>query len=108
MSLEGQRKNVLVNTIAPIAASRLTERLLPPEVFDSLKPEYVTPIVAYLCSEANETTGGVFEVGGGFYSSLRWERTKGKLFRLGREVLPEAIASTLESDHDFSDAEHIS
>ena len=108
LSLEGQRKNVLVNTIAPFAASRLTEGLLPPAVFDSLKPEYVTPIVAYLCSEANETTGGVFEVGGGFYSSLRWERTKGKLFRLGREVLPEAIASNWNQINDFSDAEHIS
>ncbi len=108
LSLEGQRKNVLVNTIAPFAASRLTEGLLPPAVFDSLKPEYVTPIVAYLCSEANETTGGVFEVGGGFYSSLRWERTKGKLFRLGREVSPEAIASSWNQINDFSDAEHIS
>jgi 3-hydroxyacyl-CoA dehydrogenase/3a,7a,12a-trihydroxy-5b-cholest-24-enoyl-CoA hydratase len=108
LSLEGQRKNVLVNTIAPFAASRLTEGLLPPAIFDSLKPEYVTPIVAYLCSEANETTGGVFEVGGGFYSSLRWERTKGKLFRLGRDVLPEAIASSWNQINDFSDAEHIS
>ncbi|RLB37766.1 MAG: serine/threonine protein kinase, partial [Deltaproteobacteria bacterium] len=58
LSLEGQRKNVLVNTIAPFAASRLTEGLLPPAVFDSLKPEYVSPIVAYLCSEDSDTTGG--------------------------------------------------
>jgi 3-hydroxyacyl-CoA dehydrogenase/3a,7a,12a-trihydroxy-5b-cholest-24-enoyl-CoA hydratase len=108
LSLEGQRKNVLVNTIAPFAASRLTEGLLPPAVFDSLKPEYVTPLVAYLCSEDNDTTGGVFEVGGGFYSSLRWERTKGKLFRLGREVSPEAIQSSWTQINDFSEAEHIS
>ncbi|MBW2215107.1 MAG: SDR family NAD(P)-dependent oxidoreductase, partial [Deltaproteobacteria bacterium] len=59
LSLEGQRKNVLVNTIAPFAASRLTEGLLPPAVFDSLKPEYVSPIVAYLCSEDSDTTGGI-------------------------------------------------
>ena len=108
LSLEGQRKNVLVNTIAPFAASRLTEGLLPPAVFDSLKPEYVTPLVAYLCSEDNDTTGGVFEVGGGFYSSLRWERTKGKLFRIGREVSPEAIQSSWTQITDFSESEHIS
>jgi 3-hydroxyacyl-CoA dehydrogenase/3a,7a,12a-trihydroxy-5b-cholest-24-enoyl-CoA hydratase len=108
LSLEGQRKNVLVNTIAPFAASRLTEGLLPPAVFDSLKPEYVTPLVAYLSSEDNDTTGGVFEVGGGFYSSLRWERTKGKLFRLGREVSPEAIQSSWTQINDFSESEHIS
>ena len=108
LSLEGQRKNVLVNTIAPFAASRLTEGLLPPAVFDSLKPECVTPLVAYLCSEANDTTGGVFEVGGGFYSSLRWERTKGKLLRLGREVSPETIQSSWKQINDFSESEHIS
>jgi len=108
LALEGQRKNVLVNTIAPFAASRLTEGLLPPAVFDSLKPEYVTPLVSYLCSENNETTGGVYEVGGGFYSSLRWERTKGKLFRLGREVSPEAIESSWKQINDFSESKHIS
>ena len=108
LSLEGQRKNVLVNTIAPFAASRLTEGLLPPAVFDSLKPEYVSPIVAYLCSEDNETTGGVYEVGGGFYSSLRWERTKGRLFRLGRDVSPDDIQSSWKQINDFSDVQHIS
>ena len=108
LSLEGQRKNVLVNTIAPFAASRLTEGLLPPAVFDSLKPEYVSPIVAYLCSEDNETTGGVYEVGGGFYSSLRWERTKGRLFRLGRDVSPDDIHSSWKQINDFSDVQHIS
>jgi 3-hydroxyacyl-CoA dehydrogenase/3a,7a,12a-trihydroxy-5b-cholest-24-enoyl-CoA hydratase len=108
LSLEGQRKNVLVNTIAPFAASRLTEGLLPPAVFDSLKPEYVSPIVAYLCSEDNETTGGVYEVGGGFYSSLRWERTRGKLFRLGRDVSPDDIHSSWKQINDFSDVQHIS
>ena len=108
LSLEGQRKNVLVNTIAPFAASRLTEGLLPPAVFDSLKPEYVSPIVAYLCSEQSDTTGGVYEVGGGFYSSLRWERTQGKLFRLGREVSPDDIQSSWKQINDFTKVDHVS
>ncbi len=106
LAIEGQRKNVLVNTIAPFAASRLTEGLLPPAVFDSLKPEYVSPLVAYLCSEANDTTGGVFELGGGFYSSLRWERTKGKVFRLGRDISPEALQSSWAQINDFTEADH--
>ncbi|TFH32283.1 MAG: SDR family NAD(P)-dependent oxidoreductase [Myxococcales bacterium] len=108
LSLEGQRKNVLVNTIAPFAASRLTDGLLPPAVFDSLKPEYVSPIVAYLCSEENDTTGGVYEVGGGFYSSLRWERTQGKLFRLGRNVSPDDIRASWRQINDFTKVDHIS
>ncbi|MGB5810518.1 MAG: SDR family NAD(P)-dependent oxidoreductase [Polyangiales bacterium] len=108
LSLEGQRKNVLCNTIAPFAASRLTDGLLPPAVFDSLKPEYVSPLVAYLCSEDNDTTGGVFEVGGGFYSSLRWERTPGKTYRLGREVTPELLRDGWKEINDFSETEHVS
>jgi len=107
LALEGQRKNILVNTIAPFAASRLTEGLLPPAVFDSLRPEYVSPLVAYLCSEDNDRTGGVFEVGGGFYSSLRWERTLGKTFRLGREVTPELLKDHWIEIEDFSESEHI-
>ncbi|MEM8605985.1 MAG: SDR family NAD(P)-dependent oxidoreductase [Myxococcota bacterium] len=108
LSLEGQRKNILVNTIAPFAASRLTDGLLPPAVFDSLKPEYVSPLVAYLCSEENDTTGGVFEVGGGFYSSLRWERTLGKTYRLGREVTPELLRDGWKDINDFGETEHVS
>ena len=108
LALEGQRKNILVNTIAPVAASRLTEGLLPPAVFDALKPECVSPLVAYLCSEESDTTGGLYEVGGGLYTSLRWERTKGKVFRLGREVTPETIQSSWKEINDFSETEHVS
>jgi 3-hydroxyacyl-CoA dehydrogenase/3a,7a,12a-trihydroxy-5b-cholest-24-enoyl-CoA hydratase len=105
LALEGQRKNILVNTIAPVAASRLTEGLLPPAVFDALNPEYVSPLVAYLCSEESDTTGALYEVGGGLYTRLRWERTKGKVFRLGREVTPEAVQASWEQINDFSETE---
>ena len=108
LALEGQRKNILVNTIAPVAASRLTEGLLPPAVFDSLRPEYVSPLVAYLCSDESDTTGGLYEVGGGLYTSLRWERTKGKVFRLGREVTPETLQTSWQEINDFGETEHIS
>ena len=40
--------------------------------------EYVAPLVARLCHEESEETGSVFEVGGGFYAKLRWERAVGQ------------------------------
>ncbi|MBM4381213.1 MAG: SDR family oxidoreductase, partial [Deltaproteobacteria bacterium] len=86
LALEGEKKNIRVNAIAPIAGSRLTETVLPKEVVDALKPEYVASLVGWLCHESCEETGALFEVGGGFYGKLRWERAEGKTFKLGREI----------------------
>ena len=91
LALEGRKNNVHVNTIAPIAGSRLTETVLPKEILDALRPECVSPLLAWLCHESCEETGGLFEVGGGFMAKLRWQRAAGKTFRLGRAITPEAV-----------------
>src|SRR5262249_14347196 len=91
LAIEGRKKNGLVNTIAPVAGSRMTETVLPKNIPDALRPEYVTPLVAWLCHETCEETGALFEVGGGLFAKLRWERAEGKLFKLGREIKPEQV-----------------
>lgn len=106
LALEGAKKNVFTNVIAPIAGSRLTETVLPKEIVDALKPEYVSPLVAWLCHDSCEENGGLFEVGGGFFSKLRWERTQGHTFKLGRAMTPDAIRSSWRSITDFSKATH--
>ena len=62
---EGAKYNIKANAVAPVAATRMTEDILPPEVFEKLTPEYVAPVVAYLCSEEVPETASVFIVGGG-------------------------------------------
>ncbi|HTE52695.1 MAG TPA: SDR family NAD(P)-dependent oxidoreductase [Kofleriaceae bacterium] len=91
LAVEGRKANVHVNTIAPIAGSRLTETVLPKELIDALRPEYVSPLLAWLCHESCEETGGLYEVGGGFMAGLRWQRAAGATFRLGRTMTPEAV-----------------
>ncbi len=91
LAIEGKKKNVFVNAIAPLAGSRLTETVLPKELLDALKPEYVSPLVAWLCHDSCEENGGLFEVGGGFVGKLRWERAAGAIFKLGKPIAPEAI-----------------
>ena len=91
LALEGRKRGIQVNTIAPIAGSRLTETVLPKDVLAALDPAAVSTLVAYLCHEDCQETGGLFEVGGGYYGKLRWQRTQGVTYRVGRTVTPEMI-----------------
>ncbi len=106
LALEGRKKNVVVNTIAPIAGSRMTETVLPKELLEALKPEYVSALVAKLAHESNEDTGGLYEVGGGFYAKLRWERSTGKVFKLGRPITPENVADAWKDITQFDKTTH--
>lgn len=51
--------------LAPIAATRMTQDILPPEVLEKLTPEFVAPVVAYLCTEECADNASVYVVGGG-------------------------------------------
>ena len=106
LAIEGGRKGIRANVIAPVAGSRLTETILPQEVTEALKPEFVTPLVIKLCSEQCEENGSLFEVGAGWVSKLRWERSQGVSFDPGSELTAEAIDDAWEQIGDFTDAEH--
>ncbi len=106
LALEGRKNNVLCNVIAPIAGSRMTETVFPPNLLAALKPEYVSPLVLRLCHESSDESGGLFEVGGGFYGKLRWERARGKIYRLGRPVTAEDLDAEWPTITSFTDATH--
>ncbi|OBZ83462.1 Peroxisomal hydratase-dehydrogenase-epimerase [Choanephora cucurbitarum] len=104
LAKEGAKDNIHCNTIAPMAASRMTETVLPPEVLASLKPEFVTPVVGYLCHEDTEDNGGVFEVGGGQVFKLRWERSAGAVFKADDSFTPAAVGAKWNEVTDFEKA----
>ncbi len=106
LAAEGRKRNVIVNTIAPIAGSRMTETVLPKELLDALKPEFVSALVAKLAHETTEDTGGLYEVGGGFFAKLRWERSEGKTFRLGRNITPEDVDAAWKDITQFEKTTH--
>jgi putative sterol carrier protein len=94
---EGKKYNIKVNTVAPIAASRLTEDVMPPELFERSKPEFVAPMVMYLCSDDCRETGAIFNSGMGYFN--RAAILTGPTVQLGdpeNPPTPEQIAENWE------------
>jgi len=106
LALEGRKNNILVNAIAPTGGTRMTEGLIPPQVFEQLKPELVSPLVVYLASNACEETSGLFEVGGGWMGKVRWERSLGAGFDPREGYSPEDVAANFAQICDFECAAH--
>ena len=92
--LEGAKNNIKVNTLVPTAGTRMTEGLVPPEVFDLLTPESVTPAATFLVSEdaPNKT---MISVGAGGYALVKIVETDG-IWLPEEQQTAEAIAANWE------------
>ncbi|RJG10367.1 SDR family oxidoreductase [Pseudomonas cavernicola] len=106
LAIEGRKNNIFVNAIAPTGGTRMTEGLIPQQVFEQLKPELVSPLVVYLGSENCQETAGLFEVGGGWIGKVRWERSNGAGFdpKVGFDA--EDVAAQWQQICDFEGASH--
>ncbi|XP_013778666.1 peroxisomal multifunctional enzyme type 2-like [Limulus polyphemus] len=104
LAVEGKKYGIHCNTIIPLAGSRLTEDILPSELFDKLKPEYVSPLVVWLCHESCPETGGVFEAAGSWIGKYQWQRSVGKAYLPANEKLTaESIRDNWNLITDMSD-----
>lgn len=77
---EGAKYNVFVNVVAPSAGTDMTRTIWPESEVQALRPEYVSPLIAALCSEKPPQNGGIFEAAGGWFASTRWQRARGADF----------------------------
>jgi NAD(P)-dependent dehydrogenase (short-subunit alcohol dehydrogenase family) len=89
LKLEGQKNNIHVNAIAPVAGTRMTENLMPPEIVARLAPEAVTPGVVFLCSE-EAPTGAILTAGAGAFALARVVETEG-VFLKGADLTVEGV-----------------
>ncbi|ETV83620.1 hypothetical protein H257_04312, partial [Aphanomyces astaci] len=102
---EGIRSNIKVNVVAPLAMSRMTETIesASPKVLGRLQPDFVAPFVGYLCHDDCAVSGNIYEVGAGWVSRVRWQRSKGVVFPPNGGMTLETIAANLDSIHTFDD-----
>lgn len=102
LAREGAKHGINCNSIAPIAGSRITEGILPSNLFERLKPESISPFVAYLCHQSCSESGSLFELGGGYCGKLRIERSSGVLFRIEQPSFnPAAVESKFSEAVNF-------
>jgi hypothetical protein len=68
LKLEGEKYGINVNVVLPSAATRMTEDVMPKEMFEQFEVAWVTPAVMYLCSEQCQDTGAYINAFAGYYS----------------------------------------
>lgn len=90
LAKEGDKRNIRCNAIAPLAGTRMTETVMPADIINALKPEYVAPFVAYLVHESCEDNGALYEVGAGFVARNRWQRSAGVQYDIDK-LTPESV-----------------
>ncbi|MGB0921540.1 MAG: SDR family NAD(P)-dependent oxidoreductase [Alphaproteobacteria bacterium] len=101
LKLEGQKNNIRVNTLAPIAFTRMTESLFPAGADEMMKPEFVTPAVMFMVSE-DAPTGVIISAGAGFFAAAQMMESEG--ISLGKDVTAEDVATNWEKISDMSNA----
>lgn len=105
LAREGAKYNIYVNTIAPNAGTNMTRTIMPEEMVQAFKPDYVAPLVLLLCSDKTPSppTGRLYEVGSGWFAQTRWQRTGGHGFPVDIKLTPEAVKQQWTKIIDFDD-----
>jgi NAD(P)-dependent dehydrogenase (short-subunit alcohol dehydrogenase family) len=99
LHLEGAKYNIRVNTLVPIAGTRMTEDLAMPDAFfKALAPENVAPMALFLVSE-DAPTNVIGSAGAGTFQAAYVTLTPGIALPVG-ERTPEAVAANWEAIAD--------
>jgi len=98
LSIEGAKNDIRVNCLAPTAATRMTEGLMPQEVLDALQPEAVVPAMLVLAAQ-DAPTRTILCAGAGTFEAAHVTLTNGAFIGIGSDV-PERLAERLSEVTD--------
>jgi NAD(P)-dependent dehydrogenase (short-subunit alcohol dehydrogenase family) len=102
LELEGGKYNVRINTVAPVALTRMTEEIIPAPAHALLQPEYVTPGVLFMASE-DAPSGEIIAAGAGGFARAIVMETEG-MYLGGDDLSPEKVAENWAEIGDLSTA----
>jgi NAD(P)-dependent dehydrogenase (short-subunit alcohol dehydrogenase family) len=105
LRFEGAKYNIMTNAISPSAATRMTEGLLPPDMIPYMKPDLVSPAVAWLASDACDVSGYIIAATAGGYARVQYFVTEGVQFDPVEPVTPEMFAERFAEIADLSTAQ---
>jgi len=91
LALEGAKHDIRINCLAPTAATRMTEGLMPEAVLKLFKPEAVSPAVVYLASE-NAPTRAIVCAGAGSFERAYITITPGAFIGIGTDATDQVVA----------------
>jgi NAD(P)-dependent dehydrogenase (short-subunit alcohol dehydrogenase family) len=102
LSIEGEKHNIRINALAPTAATRMTEGLMPEAVLKALEPTAVVPAMLVMVSEdaPNRT---ILCAGAGGFEAAQITLTPGVYLGVGPDT-PERLAAALVQVTDSSGA----
>ena len=102
LKIEGQKYNIKVNSLIPVAATRMTESLMPKEALEKLQPDVVSPAVLFMASE-DAPTGIMLSAGAGVYALAQIIQAPGVALT-GDDANPDKIAERWNEISDMSEA----
>jgi NAD(P)-dependent dehydrogenase (short-subunit alcohol dehydrogenase family) len=103
LKLEAGRYGILVNTVAPVALTRMTEGLPFSAMLKEATPARVTAAVAFLASEACSFSGEIVAAGAGYFARVQLMESQG-VHLAGDELTPEGVAAHWAQIADMSGA----
>lgn len=104
LMMEGAKYNIKVNSISPVAGTRMTQGIMPDEMLKKLDPRQVSPAVAWMCSEECDVTGEIVAAGAGYFARIKLVKGNGAILGTDKITTIEDFVAAKDKIFDLTGA----